>query len=148
MFYKKDVLRNFTKFTGKHLCQSHRCQQVPESGEACNFIKKEVLAQVFSCEFCKISKNTFFTEHFWTTASVDYYQAKHIQQLEWRKICFYSSNHSFKFRQIWIVPKSIKSVMKVLLEARRTWQQANLFSIINMFPVITETCGGEWYMSS
>ena len=22
MFYKKDVLRNFTKFTGKHLCQS------------------------------------------------------------------------------------------------------------------------------
>ena len=28
--------------------------------EACNFIKKETLAQVFSCEFCKISKNTFF----------------------------------------------------------------------------------------
>ena len=28
--------------------------------EACNFIKKETLAQVFSWEFCKISKNTFF----------------------------------------------------------------------------------------
>ena len=28
---------------------------------ACNFIKKEPLAQVFSCEFCEISKNTFFT---------------------------------------------------------------------------------------
>ena len=27
--------------------------------EACNFIKKEALAQVFSCEFCEISKNTF-----------------------------------------------------------------------------------------
>ena len=27
--------------------------------EACNFIKKETLAQVFSCEFCEISKNTF-----------------------------------------------------------------------------------------
>ena len=26
---------------------------------ACNFIKKEILAQVFSCEFCEISKNTF-----------------------------------------------------------------------------------------
>ena len=24
------------------------------------FIKKETLAQVFSCEFCEISKNTFF----------------------------------------------------------------------------------------
>ena len=26
---------------------------------ACNFIKKETLAQVFSCEFYEISKNTF-----------------------------------------------------------------------------------------
>ena len=25
--------------------------------------KKQTLAQVFSCEFCEISKNTFFTEH-------------------------------------------------------------------------------------
>ena len=40
--------------------------------EVCNFIKKEALAQVFSCEFCEISKNTFFTEHLWTTASVLY----------------------------------------------------------------------------
>ena len=30
---------------------------------AYNFIKKETLAQVFSYEFCEISKNTFFTEH-------------------------------------------------------------------------------------
>ena len=35
-----------------------------------NFIKKETLAQVFSCQFCKISKNTFFTEHVWATASM------------------------------------------------------------------------------
>ena len=28
--------------------------------EACNFIKKETLAQVFSCEFWDIFKNTFF----------------------------------------------------------------------------------------
>ena len=34
-----------------------------------NFIKKETLAQVFSYEFCEISKNTFFTKHLWTTAS-------------------------------------------------------------------------------
>ena len=38
---------------------------------ACNFIKKETLAQVFSCEFCKISKNIFFTEHLWVTASIN-----------------------------------------------------------------------------
>ena len=31
---------------------------MPES-QACNLIKKETLAQVFSCEFCEISKNAF-----------------------------------------------------------------------------------------
>ena len=30
------------------------------AGTTCNFIKKETLAQVFSCKFCEISKNTFF----------------------------------------------------------------------------------------
>ena len=34
--------------------------------EACNFLKKETLAQVFSYEFCK---NTLFTEHLWVAAS-------------------------------------------------------------------------------
>ena len=32
-------------------------------------LKKETLAQVFSWEFCVISKNTFFTEHIRMTAS-------------------------------------------------------------------------------
>ena len=41
------------KFTGKHLCQSLFFK-------ACNFIKKETLKQVFSCEFCEISKSNFF----------------------------------------------------------------------------------------
>ena len=27
--------------------------------QGCSLIKKETLAQVFSCEFCEISKNTF-----------------------------------------------------------------------------------------
>ena len=30
-----------------------------------NFIKKKTLAQVFSWEFCKVFKNTFFIEHLW-----------------------------------------------------------------------------------
>ena len=33
-------------------------------------LKKRLWHQVFSCEFCEISKNTFFSEHFRTTASV------------------------------------------------------------------------------
>ena len=47
---KKGVLRNFAKFTGKHLCQSP-----------------------FFNKFCEISKNTFFTERFSSTFSVSIY---------------------------------------------------------------------------
>ena len=42
---------------------------IQKKPEAWNFINKETLAQVFSCEFCEISKNAFFTERLWTTAS-------------------------------------------------------------------------------
>ena len=62
MFCKKgvDVLRNFTKFTGKHLCESLFFNKVAGlRPEAFNFIKNIILAQGFSCEFCEISKNTF-----------------------------------------------------------------------------------------
>ena len=37
--------------------------------EACNFIKKEALAQVLSCEFCEIYKNTFYYRTPLVTAS-------------------------------------------------------------------------------
>ena len=49
---KKGVLKNFTNFTGKHLCQSL-------------FFNKKTLAQVFPRKICEIYKNTFFIEHFW-----------------------------------------------------------------------------------
>ena len=34
-------------------------QSLQKEHKACNFIKIETLAQVFYCEFCDISKNTF-----------------------------------------------------------------------------------------
>ena len=38
-----------------------------KKAEACNFIKKETLKQVFSCEFCESFnlKTPFFMERFW-----------------------------------------------------------------------------------
>ena len=44
--------------------------EISQNSQACNFIKKETLAQVFYCEFCEISKKIFFTEHLWVIASV------------------------------------------------------------------------------
>ena len=54
VFCKKGVVRNFAKFTGKHLCQSFN----KVAGWPATVLKKR-LTQVFSCEFCKLSKNTF-----------------------------------------------------------------------------------------
>ena len=66
---REGVLRNFTKFTGKHMCQSLFFLLKFQAPPATLF-KKETLKQVFSCEFHEISKITFFTEHLWVTASV------------------------------------------------------------------------------
>ena len=60
VFNKKSVLEDFSKSTVKHLFQSLIFK---------NFIKKEILAQLFFCEFWEIFKNTFLTEHLRTTAS-------------------------------------------------------------------------------
>ena len=54
VFYKKGVLKNLAKFTGKHL------RQIPFFNKVEEWIKKETLAQVFSCEFYKkILQNLF-----------------------------------------------------------------------------------------
>ena len=58
VFCKKGVLINFAKLTGKHLCQSLFFNQV---AGLLQLIKKETLTQVFSFEFCQISKNNFFS---------------------------------------------------------------------------------------
>ena len=46
-----------SKFNGKHLCQS--IFLIKWQPETCNFIKKEILAQGFSCKCCEIFKNNF-----------------------------------------------------------------------------------------
>ena len=53
VFLKKGVLRNFVKFTEKHLCQSLFYNKV--KGLRPVTLLKKTLAQVFFCEFCEIS---------------------------------------------------------------------------------------------
>ena len=53
----------FLKMVFLEISQNSQEDTSARVSPACNFIKKENLAQVFSCEFCEISKNTFFTEH-------------------------------------------------------------------------------------
>ena len=73
MFFKIGVLKNFAKFTGKHLSLGLFFTKVASS--ACNFIKKETAVQVFSCEFGENFKNTFLAEHL--NASAFVYRTSH-----------------------------------------------------------------------
>ena len=59
---KKGVLKNFAKIVGKHLCQSLFFKKVAGLRPA-TLLKNETLAQVFSCEFCEISKSTSFLQN-------------------------------------------------------------------------------------
>ena len=70
VFCKKGVLKNFAKFTGKHLCQSFFFNKVTNLRPA-TILKKETLTQVSCCEFCKNFKNTFFIRIPLLTASVN-----------------------------------------------------------------------------
>ena len=51
------------------LCQSLFFNKV--AGLPATLLKKSLWHRFFSCEFCEISKNTFFTEHLWATVSIN-----------------------------------------------------------------------------
>ena len=56
VFYKKGVLKNFTKFAGKHLCQS----LTPAT-----LLKKRLWHRCFSVNFVKFLRTPFYIEHLW-----------------------------------------------------------------------------------
>ena len=59
VFCKKGVLKNFVKFTEKHLCQSLFFNTVADLRPA-TLLQKRPWHRCFSFEFCQISNNTFF----------------------------------------------------------------------------------------
>ena len=99
-------------FNPRHMLQSkeavvHRCSVEKVFLKACNFIKIENLARVFSCEFCEISKNTLFTEHLrwlllrianminWSMLPIAYQLERHVLTL---KFYFSCKNNMLTFR--------------------------------------------------
>ena len=71
VFYEKGVLRNFAKFTRKKLPGARDSFLTKLQAEAGNFIKKETLVEVFSCEFFEISNNIFSYRTIPISASVN-----------------------------------------------------------------------------
>ena len=96
MFCEKGVLRNFAKLTGKHLCQSL-------------FIIKETLAQMFSCEFCEISKNIFF------------YRTPHVAAFARNELC---SEYTKIYRdRVFCFPVEGFSLLQTSWIRGQTWQR-------------------------
>ena len=62
VFCKKGVLRNFAKFTGKHLKQSFFFNKVADLRPA-TLLKKRLLERCFPVKFAKFLRTPFLTEH-------------------------------------------------------------------------------------
>ena len=62
VFCKKGVIRNSTKFTGKHLCQSLFFNKVAGLRPA-TLLKKMLWNRCFPVNFVKFPRTTFLTEH-------------------------------------------------------------------------------------
>ena len=60
----KKVFLEISQNSQENTC-TRACFLIKFQAWASNFTKKETLIQVFSCEFCGISKNTYFTERLW-----------------------------------------------------------------------------------
>ena len=61
---KKGFLRNFTKFTGKLLCQSLFFNKVAGLRRA-TLLEKRLWHECFSVNFVKLVRTPFFTEQLW-----------------------------------------------------------------------------------
>ena len=65
---RKDVPRNFAKFTGKHLCQGLLFNKVVGLRPAA-LLKKRLWHWCFPVNFAKRLRTLFLAEHLWATAS-------------------------------------------------------------------------------
>ena len=87
---KKSVHRNFTKFTGKHLCQSLFFKKVaglrPET-----LLKKRLWHGRFPVNFVEFLRTPFFKEHLWTTASENHI-TENIMEVVWKSLKGYTIN--------------------------------------------------------
>ena len=62
VFYKKCVLRNFAKFTGKHLCQGLFFHKVADHRPV-TLLKRRFRHRCFPVNFAKFLRTFFLTEH-------------------------------------------------------------------------------------
>ena len=70
MFYIKKPFLKISQKSRENTCTTDSFLIKEEAWGLQPYLKKEILAQVFSFEFCEIFQNSFFTEHIRTTVSI------------------------------------------------------------------------------
>ena len=68
VFCKKKVFLEISQNSQEYTC-ARVSLLIKLQASPATLLKKETQAQLFSCEFCEISKNTLFTEQLWATVS-------------------------------------------------------------------------------
>ena len=126
MCCKKGVLRNFTKFTGKRLCQSLFFNKVAAA-------QALTLAQAFSCEFCEISKSTlFYRTHLVAASKVKYIFSQKLHFIDLWQDSEYTPKFWVKFQTVsnhssslfaWSLPwrRAIRLLVWYKTKHRCTW---------------------------
>ena len=64
VFFYKGILRNFAKFSGKHLCLGLSFDKIPGLRPA-TLLKERLWHRCFLVNFEKFLRTPFFTEHLW-----------------------------------------------------------------------------------
>ena len=109
--------------------------------------KRETLAQVFSCELGKISKNTKFTEYLWTTASSFSFSEAATRGVLWKKVLLKISQNSWKntcglwnFKEhLFFTEHLWMTVSGFSLQLYKNWELATLLGKPQMNTLYLET---------
>ena len=132
MFFKIGVRKNFTNFTGKHLCWSLFLIKL----QACNFLKKRLQHRDFPVKFVKFLKTSFFTDHLrWLLLlflKEDTYKQEIKSQyyLPWHWVFmnakFTNLSPKFRLHKIHVFPKNLNVFIKLHTSAQTESKLANV----------------------
>ena len=112
VFSKKDVLKTFAKFTGKHLCQSLFFNKVATA--TATLLKKRLWHRCFSVNFVKFLRTLFLTEHLrWLLLRIGKKRVKHFY-ITFLRVLFLDIFLFLSYTSFFWISKIHKATFKVL----------------------------------
>ena len=149
-FVRKGLLKNFAKFTGKHLCQSLfliMFQAPPET-----LLKKRLWHRCFPVNFAKFLKASFLTEHLWWLLLYQrfrmfffYHSAYIATHFFNQKIAIVIIRRIFKVRFIEKVFRHLIALFKKMVSCNLIRNSFNPFHVYVLFLHLLKTLENFWF---